>query len=234
MTLRTLIFIAATVSLPLLARSQSTGELRYFEFALDCGHGNWQDTSVVAAASDPDLIASFFAELEKPFDDRKLINGPLAHGDGGHNRNAQHRFNWHFRPDEWELVDFAFEACSGCPFTDLDTDPVYWVDTLGNFCPWSARPVREVDLLSATPAPPPARLASRVYPNPVRDRLWVDLLPTDHVVAKLQDASGRTVFETGLFGTGNVLDLSTLPRGLYLLHLVAPGRAYARHRIHLQ
>ena len=207
---------------------------RYFQFRIDCGHGNWQDTSVIAAATDSLLIADFYAELEKPFHQRKLINGPLAHGDGGHNRNGDHAFEWHFIPDAWELSDFAFEACSGCPFTDLDADPVYWVDSLGNFCPWSARPVREVELTTGTDPNPPLSIPSQVYPNPVHATLTVDLLPMERVDALLRDALGRAVMELPLYGTGNRINLLGLPTGLYTLELTAPGRARTEHKIFLQ
>lgn len=60
-----------------------------------------------------------------------IPNGVLAHGDGG--INAPH--DWHMV--DTQLADFTIEVCDGTA-TMVDDDVAYWVDTVGQFCPWSA------------------------------------------------------------------------------------------------
>jgi hypothetical protein len=62
-------------------------------------------------------------------------NGPLAWGDGGVNRGHV----WHVT--ELGFADFTIELCDGTAAA-VDSDPAYWVETVGFFCPWSGRVVR--------------------------------------------------------------------------------------------
>jgi len=57
--------------------------------------------------------------------------GTLEYGDGGVNA-----------PHEWHMVDttleeMTIELCDGTA-TMVDEDLEYWVDTVGQFCPWNA------------------------------------------------------------------------------------------------
>jgi hypothetical protein len=61
--------------------------------------------------------------------------GPLAWGDGGVNRG--HR--WHMV--ELQFADFTVELCDGTARA-VDRDPLYWVETVGYFCPWSGEVVK--------------------------------------------------------------------------------------------
>ena len=124
-----------------IGKAQTT---RYFEFSTTCGHGNWQDTTFIASTSNQIIIDSVLANLARPLNQRNFINGPIDYGNGGHNHNANHWFLWHFIPNQWNLAEVAIELCDGCPYTDVDADTAYWVGTVGQFCPWSGRPVREV------------------------------------------------------------------------------------------
>jgi hypothetical protein len=69
-----------------------------------------------------------------------IPNGTLAYGDGG--INAPH--DWHM--EGTTLADFTIELCDGTA-TMVDEDVTYWVETVGQFCPWSATVVA-VDPLS--------------------------------------------------------------------------------------
>ncbi len=230
-----ILLLLFTAALCTCVRAQSEAPLRYFQFRPVCGHGNWQDTAMVAATNDSLLIAALQQELAKPFDERQFINGPIAHGDGGHNANADHRFAWHFLPNDWELVDLAIEVCSGCPYTDLDADPVYWVDTLGLFCPWSGRPVREIEepLTGVRPAPSEV-LPVSVYPNPASSYLTIDLSGGTHATLSLRDLLGRTRLQVPVFGVGNRLDVHRLPRGGYIVEIRTPDGRRSTRQIFLQ
>lgn len=192
-------------------------QTRYFEFGVVCGHGNWQDTSFIAATSDPVLIDSVLANIARPFEQRNFINGNITHGDGGHNRNADHWFLWHFIPGEWNLTELAFEVCDGCPYTDVDLDTAYWIGTLGYFCPWSGKPVREVTdpALSIKTAHPFAALL--VYPNPAKDVLHLQWNASRPLRVLLLNAMGQVVSAQALTETHPSVQMGGLSKGVYFL-----------------
>jgi hypothetical protein len=196
-------------------RAQTT---RYFEFTTNCGHGNWQDTSFIAAASSQPLIDSVLAELAKPVILRKFINGPIAHGHGGHNHNATHWFLWHFIPNQWTLAENAIEVCDGCPYSDLDADPVTWVDVLGIFCPWSGQPAREV------PAPVTGWRNRQevidvfsIYPNPASNTLHIKSRVLGQTSLCLYNALGQELLEIHLDELNKIIDVSGYLPGFYFL-----------------
>lgn len=83
--------------------------------------------------SDPDSLAQIRAALES--DGRAGIpNGRLVRGNGGVNQGHQ----WHMV--DVELVEMAIELCDGTA-TMVDDDLDYWIDTVGQYCPWDARVV---------------------------------------------------------------------------------------------
>lgn len=195
--------------------------LRYFEFRLACGHGNWQDTSLIAATSDQEVIDSVLAQLAKPFAQRdKFISGNIAAGNAGYNHNAGHWFKWHFIEDEWDLRQLAVEVCDGCPYTDVDADTAYWLHTLGFFCPWSGFPAREVDAPSGVDEP--ASAAPVIYPNPARDAFTLHGVEGS-LNLTLHDLCGRTVKNYGMVRANAMLDISGLAPGTYLIR-AAGGR----------
>lgn len=60
-----------------------------------------------------------------------IPNGTLAYGDGG--INAPH--GWHMQGTT--LADVTIELCDGTA-SMVDEDLTYWVETVGQYCPWSA------------------------------------------------------------------------------------------------
>ncbi len=212
-----LLFLCCCV--PLLGHTQT---MRYFQFTTtNCGHNNWQDTAFIAAASDTVLINQVLAELNNPTS--KFIAGPIAHGNGGYNHNASHWFLWHFIPNQWRLAENSIEVCDGCPYTDVDADTATWIGVLGNFCPWSGIPVREVSAPAGI-VPDPA-VSIIPYPNPVSNRLFlrgVDVLyPAGTATLTLYNANGQLImkesFTQAMQAEG--LNLSALSSGIYLLQL---------------
>ena len=140
--MKTLLLCALSACLYLSVSQAQTW--RYFEFTTQCGHGAWQDTSFIAATSNPELIDTVLANLGRPIENRKFISGTIEAGNSGYNHNANHWFLWHFNPNQWNLAELAIEVCDGCPYSDVDADTAYWLQTLGQFCPWSGRPAREI------------------------------------------------------------------------------------------
>jgi hypothetical protein len=68
-----------------------------------------------------------------------VISGQLVSGDGGFNAP----WSWHMAPATVEAPDLAIEVCDGRP-SMVEADLPYWLDTVGQFCPWGARVVERV------------------------------------------------------------------------------------------
>jgi hypothetical protein len=89
---------------------------------------------VIAVTGKPEVISKAMQELKKPVSQRTLfISGAIDRGNSG-NRN----WNWHFRLNEWDLVESSIEVCDGRP-SDVEQNIDYWVDTVQRFCPWANR-----------------------------------------------------------------------------------------------
>ena len=124
----------------LLGACDSTSEspsqqLRYFKFVHTETSGTF-----VAATSDPDVLEILEAQLNKSPEARnRFIAGPIARGDAGYNEGHP----WHFVEGEWSLVKTAVEVCDGAP-SYVDSHVDYFVDEVGQYCPWSSRVQKEV------------------------------------------------------------------------------------------
>lgn len=94
-----------------------------------------------AVTDDTDVIDAVREQLSLPEDERTLfIIGPIERGDGG-GQNAP--WDWHFIASEWELAEMAIELCDGnAELVNMDID--YWVDTVGQFCPWGSYAAEEL------------------------------------------------------------------------------------------
>lgn len=213
-------------SILFLSTTISAQETRYFQFRTFCGGDNWQDTSFVAAATDQDLIDLVLSEIERPFQERKFIIGDIDEGDGGHNFNADFRFNWHFVPDMWQLTEVAVEVCDGCPFSNVHQDPDLWQNNVGFFCPWSSKPVREITLTNTDQVDQPS-FGPKVFPNPARQRAFLKHNFTQPVQLELINIVNQNLrFWPKL--ANEQIDLSTYPAGVYALMIRAEGRLYTR------
>lgn len=201
---------------------------RYFEFTTSCGHGNWQDTAFVAATSDQAVIDSVLANIERPIEERQFISGPIDYGNGGVNHNANHWFRWHFIPNEWNLVDFAVEVCDGCPFTDVDADTAYWVGNIGQFCPWSGKPVREVSLVSDVNDPGFEAGQPLFFPNPADDKITFNLMDRKSVSVQLFNTLGQELMQIPDAQYQQTLELAGLRQGVYFLKFTKGDKTYVQ------
>lgn len=120
-------------------KNDSQGPLpgyRYFEVAKKMTPADWRDSSFVVATKDSLLLLQLDTQLTLPVGERKIVNGALAAGSGGYNKNASHTFKWHFQEDDWALADISAEIFDGRPYTDVDVNNSYWLDTVKRFAPW--------------------------------------------------------------------------------------------------
>lgn len=106
-----------------------------------------------------------------------------------------------------ECVEYEFALSTICPF---DTS-LYFLDTVISFCP------------TDTMAPPPGFTDNmRLFPNPVTDRLTVDLSDTDDMIVKsltIYDLQGRAWIQQNEPFTELFIDTENWPRGVYMLVL---------------
>ncbi len=202
--------------------------VRYFEFTTDCGHGNWQDTTFIASTSNQILIDSVLANLDRPLNERKFINGPIDYGNGGHNHNATHWFLWHFIPNQWNLVELAAEVCDGCPYTDLDSDTAYWVETIGYHCPWSGQPVREV-LIPTGVNEQNLENEILIFPNPFSAQLSIDF-SSNHLFSHciISDILGREITRLNALKKEKLIwDSNDLTEGVYVVSVVGESEIHS-------
>jgi hypothetical protein len=201
--------------LGLVVKSQTT---RYFEFTTTCGHGNWQDTSFIAATSTPSVIDTVLVDLAKSLNQRRFISGNIDYGSGGCNHNASHWFLWHFIPNQWALTELAIELCDGCPFSDVDADTATWVGNIGKFCPWTGRPVREVSN--------PLGIKEfnfeneiQLYPNPTVDKLNLKWNSLNNISITIYNSIGQECMTTFLTKQNGMIDITNLQEGFYFLKI---------------
>ena len=110
----------------------------YFEVGFDTPNADWRDTAFIVRTKNADLIQRANAQLNLPIPERQIVFGKLVPGDGGYNKNATHAFKWHFKEEEWDLVDIVAEIYDGKPYTDVDKNYAYWMDTMTRFGAWSS------------------------------------------------------------------------------------------------
>ena len=134
LSLSFLILLTATIS----CRKDHVDKLSYYEVGMKNNSEEWRDSSFVVATANQQLIQQIEAQLQQPVLQRKMVFGTLAPGSGGYNKNATHEFKWHFNEDEWELAEVTIEIYDGRPYSDVDSDTAYWLQTVKRFSPWGS------------------------------------------------------------------------------------------------
>ncbi len=167
-----------------------------------------EDEEFVVGTDDPELIRVCREQLDLPVDERDLhVNGVIDHGHGGFNLGRE----WHHEIGSWQLAEASVALCDGLP-SDVADDLEYWIEEVGNFCPWSSYIAAE-----GVPYPPRSPAAVRVSLTP-----WVTGLdrplgvvwpPGDPQRALVIEKAGiiRAVEDGALRGEP-VLDISTRVR----------------------
>ncbi len=201
----------------------------FFRFSgAGCGHGNWQDTSFLAWTANAELIAEVRDEIVKPFDTRRFILGRIDYGNGGYNSNASHNFNWHFKPGEWMLAEAAIEICDGCPFSDIDANTPYFVDTVKQYCPWEGKPIEEVDATELPLKSPVFKSDDPylIFPNPSNDFITIKG-PLDNLdEIEIIDVGGKILLSFSYPDINSKIPVHALPKGIYFIKLKSISNSY--------
>jgi hypothetical protein len=142
--MRWIIMLAMVFTVAAACNKNDDKPLRYFEVGLKTTPDDWRDSAYVVATSNAQLLTLVEAELNKPLHQRKIIAGDLAAGSAGYNKNAGHPFNWHLKENKWELTDLTIEIIDGRPYSDVEVNINYWLDTVKRFGPWGSYIKREI------------------------------------------------------------------------------------------
>ena len=133
-----------------------------------------------------------------------------------YNPSVKNASTWPFNADQYLILNIAIQSSIPPSFTQsamvIDYVRVYQLDVTS---------VAE----TATPKP------LRVYPNPAREQLHIELptLSEQSVTLRLLNAQGQLIRSEEHLAAGPSMQLEalgSLPAGLYLLQLEADGRRY--------
>jgi hypothetical protein len=125
-------------------KDSNPSQMRFFEIGFDAVTTDWRDSSFIIATSNPAIIAQIEAQFALPVSERKMVKGPVATGSGGYNKNGGHEFRWHLKENEITFVDLSAEIYDGRPYSDLDVNLNYWLNSMGQFGPWGSFVRKEI------------------------------------------------------------------------------------------
>jgi hypothetical protein len=91
--------------------------------------------------TNPETIEQIL-ELESGDATASIPNGRVLRGPGQGEHNAP--WSWHLDPQQIMMAEFTIELCDGLP-SFVESEVGYFVDTVGQYCPWSARLVEVRD-----------------------------------------------------------------------------------------
>jgi len=119
--------------------------LHYYEVGFRTGTADWRDSLFIIATADTGIISQVAAQLALPVSQRKMVKGPLVNGSGGYNKNAGHEFKWHLEEDQITFVEISAEIYDGRPFSDVDSNMDYWLNTMKLFGPWNSYVKKQIN-----------------------------------------------------------------------------------------
>ena len=137
-------FFIVTIMIYSCKKDSKHSLLQYYEVGFKTNTSDWRDSSFIVATADSSLISEIETQLGLPPWQRKIVTGGLVRGNGGYNKNASHEFKWRFKEDDWELTELSIEIYDGTPYSDVDTNIDYWLNTVKRFAPWSSYIKRKV------------------------------------------------------------------------------------------
>jgi hypothetical protein len=100
---------------------------------------NVQGETYKVFITNEDTIEEVFA-VQRGESDATIPSGRLVRGSVFYNKP----WKWHIDSEDIHMAEMTIELCDGLP-SHVEADLDYWVDTVGHFCPWSARILRIED-----------------------------------------------------------------------------------------
>jgi hypothetical protein len=183
-----------------------------------------EEESFIAVTSDPEIIEMAAKQLALPDEKRDLhINGLLAAGNGGFNRN----WNWHIVPGEWFLAEISVEVCDGRP-SFVESELEYWLNTVKRYCPWASY-VRKEIIMDGT-GDEEAEDGIMIFPNPAGDFFMIssDINKGKEGRLRMYNVLGELVLEQEIMGlkavTGERIYTGGLLPGMYTVMITFDGR----------
>ena len=107
----------------------------------------------------------------------------------------------------------------------MDADTSYWLNTVGQFCPWSGQPLREVNAPVGV-GEELLQLNVRIYPNPTDATLYISASGNEESTIELYNLTGERVLAVQRF-TDGLLDVSHLPAGMYKITITTARASYS-------
>jgi hypothetical protein len=112
--------------------------IHYYEVGFKASVTDWRDSLFIIAIADTSIVSQIEAQLTLPVSQRKMVKGPLVNGSGAYNKNAAYEFKWHFKEDQVTFADISAEIYDGRPYSDVDSNFDYWLNTMKFFGPWNS------------------------------------------------------------------------------------------------
>ncbi len=91
--------------------------------------------------TNPETIEELY-RLQSGESRANIPNGPLLSGPGAGMHNVP--WSWHLDPEQTQMAEITIEVCDGTP-DFVEEDLAYWLDQVGQYCPWSAELVDIAD-----------------------------------------------------------------------------------------
>lgn len=113
-------------------------DFTYYEVGFNVSSENWRDSLIIIRTNNVALIQKADAQLLLPLDERQIVFGEITSGNGGYNKNSTHSFNWRYKDNAWDLVDFTAEIYDGRPYSDVELNSTYWQTQMKRFGSWGS------------------------------------------------------------------------------------------------
>jgi hypothetical protein len=174
------------------------------------------EQNFAAVTTNDAIAAAARAQLLVPIEQRKMIIGKIARGNG--DRNG--KWSWHFIPGDWSFAEMAIEVCDATP-SYIEENLDAWLKSPVTFCPWASYVTGECPKLPTGIAMRASGMQSQALVFKLERAADISL------EARRMDGSLAATLLSGRVEAGDheaALDTRGLARGVYRIVLKADGR----------
>lgn len=118
--------------------NETSDDFTYYEVGFNVSGEEWRDSMIIIRTNSVALIQKADAQLALPIDNRQIVFGDITSGNDGYNKNRAHNFNWRYKDNGWDLVDFTAEIYDGRPYSDVELNADYWQTQMKRFGSWGS------------------------------------------------------------------------------------------------